>query len=380
MNEEILIGLMSGTSVDSIDAAAVKISSNGNTAPEFQMIGGLNWPIPEDLREIIFRLFEDGPGSLRLLCLANIRIGQLFAEAVNELLNKLSLKKEDVSLIGSHGQTIYHVASKEIFCGENLRGTLQIGEASVISQKTGIPVVSDFRVADIAAGGSGAPLVPYLDRFLLDIHGEGTAFQNIGGISNLSYFEKGARASAFDTGPGNMIVDRLVSEFTGGKLSYDDGGRIGKKGQIIEELLERWLSHPYLSADVPKTTGREEFGTDFYDNWISGYENGPDLIRTAEEYTALTIADAYGRYFAKAPDKLIVCGGGAFNPVIMDGLKLYMPETKVMTGDEAGISSDYKEAVAFALLAWSFSRNRANNVTEATGADYPVVMGKLSRP
>ncbi len=380
MNEQIVIGLMSGTSVDGIDAAAVKITGLGALPSAVEMLGGLSWPIPEDVKKVIFELFEDGPGSLKKLCLINMRLGQLFAEAANALIEKLDLDRSDVKLIGSHGQTLYHVAEKEDFCGDMLRGSLQTGEASVIAQETGIPVVSDFRVADIAAGGSGAPLVPFFDSFLAELHGEKTAFQNIGGIGNLAYFEKDAAASAFDTGPGNMIIDRLVTEYTRGELAYDKDGLIGLQGTVDKDLLEKWMAHPYLSAAVPKSTGREEFGTEFYKHWIEGYQPGPDLIRTAEEYTVRTITDAFERYFEKAPEKLIVSGGGSFNPVIMNGLKQAMPETLIISGDEAGISSEYKEAAAFALLAWSYLENIPNNIKAATGASRPVVMGKLSKP
>ncbi len=380
MNEQIVIGLMSGTSVDGIDAAAVKITGLGALPSAVEMLGGLSWPIPDDVKKVIFELFEDGPGSLKKLCLINMRLGQLFAEAANALIEKLDLDRSDVKLIGSHGQTLYHVAEKEAFCGDMLRGSLQTGEASVIAQETGIPVVSDFRVADIAAGGSGAPLVPFFDSFLAELHGDKTAFQNIGGIGNLAYFEKGAAASAFDTGPGNMIIDRLVTEYTRGKLAYDKDGLIGLQGTVDEKLLEKWMTHPYLSAPVPKSTGREEFGTDFYKNWINGEQPEPDLIRTAEEYTVRTITDAFKRYFDKVPEKLIVSGGGSFNPVIMNGLKQAMPETLIVSGDEAGISSEYKEAAAFALLAWSYLENIPNNIKAATGASRPVVMGKLSKP
>jgi len=381
MNKNIIIGLMSGTSVDSVDAAAIEIDENPDLSVRMNIIGGISWPIPPDLKRLIFELFEDGPGSLKKICLANMRIGHLFAEAALSLMEKLSLKTEDIRLIGSHGQTVYHVADAEACCGQALRGSLQIGEGSVIAQRTGIPVVSDFRVADIAAGGTGAPLVPFLDKILAATLGPGTAFQNIGGIGNLSYFEEiDSEPTAFDTGPGNMIADSLVSEYTGGKLEYDDGGKIGRQGVVLEEVISRWMTHPYLSAPIPKSTGREEFGTDFQENWAAGYENGPDLIRTAEEYTVRTISEAYKKYFTKMPERLIVCGGGAFNPIIMDGLKDSMPGTLVMTGDEAGISSEFKEAAAFALMAWCFIENKPNNVKSATGAERPVVMGKLSKP
>ena len=378
--KKIIIGLMSGTSVDSVDAAAVEIEAAGSGYPVLKIAGGITHDIPKDLKRLIFDLFEDGEGSLKNLCLANMRIGHLFADAALALMEKLSLDAGNVALIGSHGQTVYHVADRTACCGMDLRGSLQIGEASVIAQRTGVPVVSDFRVADIAAGGSGAPLVPFLDKALAAGMGAKTAFQNIGGIGNVSYFETTeSEPLAFDTGPGNMIVDRLVSIYTGGRQEYDEDGEIGAAGRVLEDVLERWMSHPYLSAPVPKTTGREEFGTDFFRKWVGDLRPGADLIRTAEEFTARSIVDAYRRNFTEDPKNLVVCGGGAFNPVIMNSLKELMPETRVLTGDQAGISSEFKEAAAFALLAWCFDEGRPNNVTSATGAERPVVMGKLSK-
>ena len=364
------IGLLSGTSVDSIDAAAVSFE---HKPP--QIIGSLRKAIPEALRTAIFRLFEDASGSLRLMAVVNMRLGHLFADAAQELLDSLSLASGDIEVIGSHGQTIFHVADPAECAGMSLRGTIQIGEAAVIAQRTGIPVVSDFRVADIAAGGAGAPLVPILDTHLIEPFGPGTVFQNIGGIANLSYFGNGAPL-AFDTGPGNMIIDFLTGRFTGEK--YDRDGRYGKQGRPIAELLDNWMRHPYLGRKPPKTTGREEFGGRFQAERLGGLEDGPDLIRTAEEYTARSIAKAYEDFLPEMPKTVIVTGGGAFNPVIMDGLRRRLPSVEFRTGDEVGISSEFKEAAAFALMAHLFLEGRPSNVPSASGAR--TIMGKLSKP
>ncbi|MBI9103054.1 MAG: anhydro-N-acetylmuramic acid kinase [Spirochaetales bacterium] len=380
MEKKIVIGLMSGTSVDSVDAVAIEIKENGER-PGMEILGGISHAIPADLKTLIFELFEDRAGSLKKLCLANMRIGHLFAEAVLTLLDKISIKPEQVALIGSHGQTAYHVADLENCCGMELRGSLQIGEASVIAQKTGIPVVSDFRVADIAAGGSGAPLVPFLDEILAGSLGPNTVFQNIGGIGNLTWFGKaGSDILAFDTGPGNMIIDHLVVEYSGGKLNFDTDGKIGREGMVLEDLLKKWMEHPYLKAEPPKSTGREEFGGEFFKTYLENLEIGPDLIRTATEYTVRTIVDSYERFLDALPKRIVIAGGGAFNPLIMEGLKAAFPDSEVMTGDEAGISSEFKEAAAFALMGYYFTEELYNNVPYATGAKRPVIMGKLSRP
>ena len=381
MKNKIVIGLMSGTSVDSVDAAAIEAGPiGGDDDGRIRILGGISFPIPGDLKRLIFDLFEDRPGSLKSVCLANNRIGHLFADAVEGLLARLEIKASDVILIGSHGQTIYHVADYQECCGMTLRGSLQIGEGSVIAQRTGIPVVSDFRVADIAGGGSGAPLVPFLDARLVRSFGPGTVFQNIGGIGNLTYFsEEGEDPVAFDTGPGNMIIDHLTSEYTDGIQAYDKDGLIGREGRILEDILQRWLTHPFLAQNPPKSTGREEFGSLFFRQYLEGLKPTPDLIRTAEEFTVRTIAGAYTAFLEKSPERIIVAGGGAFNPIIMDGLKAALPGSTVMTGDDAGISSEFKEAAAFALMAWYFLNDKPNNVPSATGAARPVIMGKLSK-
>ena len=378
MNHPVAIGLISGTSVDSIDAAAVFCLP----APEPpRIIGSLSKAVPEEVRAAVFRLFEDAAGSLRLMAAVNMRLGHLFADAVEELLESLSLTPGDVEVVGSHGQTIFHVADPAECAGMSLRGTIQIGEAAVLARRTGIPVVSDFRAADIAAGGAGAPLVPILDARLIDGFGPGTLFQNIGGIANLCYFPMGnGEPLAFDTGPGNMIIDFLVCRFTGGAEKYDKNGCYGNRGRPVPKLLDDWMSHPYLDREPPKTTGREEFGGMFQSEHLGGLQDGPDLIRTAEEYTVRTIAEAYEKFLPEMPKTVVTAGGGAFNPVIMEGLRRRLPGVKLLTGDEAGISTEFKEAAAFALMAHLFLEDTPNNIPSATGARSGAVMGKLSRP
>jgi len=356
MKEDLVIGLMSGTSVDAVDAALVSI-----TPYHIELLKGISFNIPDDVRRCIFDLFQDQKGSLKKLTLMNFRLGELLAEAVHKLLEASGVKADKILAVASHGQTIWHVANEETFCDQTLRGTLQIGEGAVIAERTGITTVSDFRTGDIAAGGSGAPLVPFLDAMLAETTGYNTAFQNIGGIGNVTYLRDASMDPiAFDTGPGNMIVDQLVTDFTGGELAFDKDGMIGKGGSLNRNILKSWLKHPYLSNAIPKTTGREEFGVDFFDHYIKGKELNSDLIYTAEYYTACTITDAYRTFLPELPERVIVTGGGAHNPVILNTLMNQLPECRIQTGDQVGISTDYKEAVAFALLGWCTLNRKAN--------------------
>lgn len=374
------IGLMSGTSVDSIDAAVVSFGEE-NGGVIIKKITGISYPLPEQVRELIFDLFEDSAGSLKKQILVNALFGEILAEAVLKLMKHAALRAEDVTVIGSHGQTVYHIAEKADCCGHMVRGSLQIGEGAVIAQRTGIPVISDFRSGDVAAGGSGAPLVPFLDLLLADRFGEKVAFQNIGGIGNVTFIAgSDTPPVAFDTGPGNMIVDRLVSEYTRGELTYDRDGEIGRRGRPDEDLLRNWLKHPYFSKRPPKSTGREEFGTAFYTSYLSGIPIDADLIRTAEEFTARSIAQAYMDHLEKLPSVMVITGGGGHNPVIVGSIKDQLSGCRVYTGDEAGISTDFKEAAAFALMGYYAFTGRTNNVPSATGALREAVMGKLSLP
>ncbi len=374
------IGLMSGTSVDSIDASAVQVNLN-NKKVSLKTIGNLSYPIPECIRKQIFGLFKDSGDSLCNLAVLNIRLGYLFAEAVTRLLERTGLKADDVTVIGSHGQTIYHVADPLELCGKMVRGTIQTGEASVITQETGIPVVSDFRTADIAAGGSGAPLVSFLDIILFKNLNKNIAAQNIGGIGNVTWIPgTGNSIKAFDTGPGNMIVDGLVNIFTGGKYRYDKNCFIGKQGEVLQDILRKWMERPYFKQEPPKTTGREEFGNRFLKEELNNIKVTPDVIRTAEEFTAYSIADSYNRFLPEKPETVIVTGGGAHNSIIMDSLRKYLAESEIVTGEEYGIDSDFKEAIAFALMGlWTILKKK-NNVPKATGASREIIMGKVSYP
>lgn len=379
-DRRLAVGLMSGTSVDAVDAALVEVRLGG-PAPALTLLERLAYPIPEAVRSAVFELFEDRAGSLHRLALLNQRLGELFAEAALALLERAGRRPGRIAVIGSHGQTVHHVSQREPCCGMSLLGSLQIGEGAVIAQRTGIPVASDFRAADIAAGGTGAPLVPLLDKALFG--GERrVVVQNIGGIGNLTWLEgPGRPVLAFDTGPGNMVVDLLVSRLSGGRLGFDRDGEIGRTGRVLEELLAGWMRHPFFSRPLPKTAGREEFGTVFLRDYVGDRPPSVDLVRTAEELTARSIAEAYRRHLRPAPRKVIVTGGGARNPIIMEALGRRLPPgVQLLTGEQAGIDSDFKEAIAFALLGLLCLLRRPGNLPEATGARAPAVLGKLSFP
>ncbi len=376
----IAIGLMSGTSVDSIDGAAVKVDIT-DSGTDVHLIKGISYPIPGCIRGRIFQLFDDGPGALHKLALLNMRLGELFAEATQKLLKDADLNPEKVTVIGSHGQTVHHVAQPEECCGRKVRGSIQIGEPCVIARTTGIPVVSDFRAGDIAAGGNGAPLVPLLDLILFSGHGKDTAAQNIGGIGNVTWIPKGNKKPlAFDTGPGNMLIDLLVSSYTNGSNHFDRDGKIGRQGKILKGLLDEWMNHPFLALKPPKSTGREEFGAIFLSNLPGNLKPDPDLIRTAEEFTALSIAHAYRNFLPSLPERVIVTGGGAHNPLIMESLSNHLEQTEVLSGNEVGIDIDFKEAMAFAVLGLFRILGKTGNVPEATGACRKAVLGNITHP
>jgi anhydro-N-acetylmuramic acid kinase len=278
-----------------------------------------------------------------------------------------------VELIGCHGQTIYH---------ESGVATLQIGEASVIAERTGIPVVSDFRPADIAAGGKGAPLVPFVDYLLFRHTRRHRVALNIGGIANITVIPAGARPDqviAFDTGPGNMVIDALTAEYTKGRQQYDRGGRLARRGKVNRIALDALLADRYYAAKPPKTAGREEYGKEFIERLRQSGVELLDLITTATVLTAATVAVGIRRFAGVAGGDLIVSGGGPHNPVIMRQLAAFLPEFAVGTSSDYGIDIDAKEAIAFAILAHETWRGHPSNLPSATGARRPVVLGKLSR-
>ena len=289
-----------------------------------------------------------------------------------------------VDLVGSHGQTLYHAPQGEEYAGRNVRGTLQLGEASVVCEGLSCPVVSDFRVRDLAAGGQGAPLVPYAEYLLYRREDRTIGLQNIGGIGNLTVLPKGGALSdvfAFDTGPGNMVMDQLASRLTGGRLRCDEGGAMAARGRCDEGLLAFMMDDPFLRLPPPKTTGRERYGASYVDALMDRAAaaglSGEDTLATATRFTAESIRVAVEETGRTRPDCLVIGGGGARNPALMGAIRAAL-SIPVLTNEDLGLDSDAKEAVAFAILASECLRGMCNNVPSVTGAAHPVVMGKIS--
>jgi len=313
-------------------------------------------------------------------------IGEVFASALLGLCERSGIGIETIDVVGSHGQTVCHVPEGGRFRGRRVRSTLQIGEPSVIAERTGGTTGADCRMRDIAAGGQGAPLVAYADYVLFRDKGKNRAVQNIGGIANVTYLGAGGGIGdvvAFDTGPGNMVIDRAAELASGGRRRFDAGGKLAARGTVDEEMLGELMKHPYLGKRPPKTTGREAFGEAFTDGvWKRCKRKGmtgADIVATASAFTARSIAEAYRRHLPGAVDEVIVCGGGSRNGTLVRRLEEELRPAKVIVMDSFGINADAKEAVSFAILARETILGRANNVPGATGAKRAVVLGKIIR-
>jgi anhydro-N-acetylmuramic acid kinase len=346
-------GIMSGTSLDGIDVAIVEM-------PALRTVAFRSTPYPPKVRAAILAVSNTETHTAAISRL-NYELAELYARAVNRL--------GAVDLIGCHGQTVYH---------EGGRNTLQLGEAAVLAERTGAPVVSNFRARDIAAGGQGAPLVPYVDYMLFRHPRRKRVALNIGGIANITVIPAGARPDqllAFDTGPGNMVIDALARKFTRGRLNYDRGGRIAASGHVDRGLLKELLRDRYYRARPPKSAGREQYGAEFVARLERSRRSLPDLIATATALTAATIAQAVEPH---APVDLIVSGGGAHNPGIMGHLAALLPDVAIATSSDYGVDVDAKEAIAFAVLAYATWRGRPSNLPSATGAKRPVLLGSVT--
>lgn len=385
-----VVGLMSGTSVDGIDAALVEIGGS-DQAPEVRLLAFEDRPWPERVREQIFPLFRPETATVDKIGYMNFLMGEIYAQAVVSVVEKAGLTLADIDLIGSHGQTIWHAPEPCDKDGFPVTFTVQIGEGSVIAARTGVPTVSDFRVADLAVGGQGAPLVPFSEYLLYRRSGETILLQNIGGIGNMTVLpgEEGPEAVyAFDTGPGNMIIDAVVSALTGGEKTYDAGGAMAAQGKVDQDLLAMLQQDPYYTMSLPKTTGRERFGLQYVGKILDyAREHGlsdADLLATVTDLTAWSIADAYGRYVlpGRQATELVVGGGGSYNATLLGFLReRFAPYgVKVLTQEDLGWSSDAKEAVAFAIMADRCVREKPNVLPSVTGARQAAIMGKISLP
>jgi anhydro-N-acetylmuramic acid kinase len=384
-NELTCVGLMSGTSVDGIDIAVVGISG---APPELKVRLRHFETVPYDkeVRDRIFQLFRPGTSSAIDICDTNFLLGHVYADAINLAINNSGIDPKEIAFISSHGQTVFHSPTPKHIGRYRITSTLQIGEAAVIVERTGIPVISDFRVRDMAAGGQGAPLVPFVDSLLFTHSTKGRIAVNMGGIANLTVLPAGGSPEsciAFDTGPANMIIDGLVRKITNGKMDFDKDGQIARSGRVLEDYLEKWMALPYFSEKPPKSTGRELFGEQCVEQWWTDGQNRgispEDLVATATEYTVRTFGKAVQDFVLPhySVDEVIVGGGGSHNPVILEGIQRMLPQQKVMRQETTGIPSDAKEAVAFAVLGYECFHRRTNNLPSATGAKHPVVMGKI---
>jgi len=373
---------MSGTSADGVDAAIVDIRGRRVRVRAFA-----TYPYRAALRSEVLRLCRPESARLDAICHYNHLLGEVFAEAVTRLCGESGIPLDSVDLIGSHGQTIYHNPDGDRHAGRVVRSTLQIGEPSVIAQRTGITTVADFRPRDMAAGGEGAPLVPYADYILFSDRRVTRAVQNIGGIANVTFLpslEAGQDSSgviAFDTGPGNMVIDGVMRLITKGRHAYDRGGAMAARGAADEELLHEMLRHPFFRRRPPKSTGREQFGQQ-YCEWLYDKARRKDLmpediVATATAFTASTIGSAYRRFLPAMPEEMILCGGGAHNATLVRMLRAGLKGVRIRSTDEFGIDVDGKEAVSFAILAYATIRGMPNNLPRVTGASEPVVMGKI---
>ncbi len=362
-----VIGLMSGTSCDSIDAGLCEVHPDMSV----KLISGINYKYPEHIRSKIFQLFS-GNATIKDVCQMNFAIGHCFANACKTLISEF----EKPDFISSHGQTIYHYPFDEKIDNVSLKSTLQIGESSVIAQETGCPVVSNFREADIAAGGQGAPLVCFADEKWF----KNAAVQNIGGISNVTVVSDNHETFGFDTGLGNIMIDYCMQKFY--NKPYDVDGKIALSGNVCESWLDCLMQDEYYFMTPPKTTGREYFSTKYIENALRfAPEDKMDIIATVTALTAKTIASAYERFVYPVTDikEVVVGGGGAYNPAIMKFLRSYIPKhIELKTHEDYGISNNFKEVMAFALLGYCAYYNVPNNVPSCTGASKRVVMGKFT--
>ncbi len=375
-----VIGLISGTSADGVDAVLVDVERREGRI-FLETLGTESLPYPDDLRQEVLDACRPESGRVDRICRLNALLGEWFATAALRVVEASGLRPDDVDLIASHGQTVYHATQP----GQEPPSTLQFAEPAIIAERTGRTVVANFRPRDIAAGGQGAPLISYVDYLLFSDPQHARALQNIGGIANITYLQPGGRPEdvfAFDTGPGNMIVDALVADLFGER--FDRDGRIAASGGIDAALLSELLADPYFAQPPPKTTGREQFGVQFARRLRElGEARGlspADLVATATALTARSIADAFTRYLPRI-DELIVSGGGAANPTMVAWLADSLRERgfgpMIRRPEAFGVSSDMKEAIGFAVLGYETLHGRVGTLPRCTGARHAVVLGQI---
>ncbi|RQN10274.1 anhydro-N-acetylmuramic acid kinase [Clostridium butyricum] len=378
MNGKYGIGIMSGTSLDGIDVVLIKIDGYGLDT-KLHVVAFDTIPFNVELRNKIKKCISIKDSDSQLICSLNFELGHAFSNGVKVLCKKINFDVENIDFIGSHGQTIFHIPND---VGEFKRSTLQIGEPAIIAYEIGCTVVSNFRTMDIAAGGQGAPLVP-LSEYILYKSNKNRVLQNIGGIGNVTVIPKNSRLDdvfAFDTGPGNMIIDETVFRLTGEK--YDKNGEIAARGKIIYRLLDDLMKNKYIYQSPPKTTGRELFGAQFVHKILKKCDNEKieDIIATVTMFTAKSIEYNYKNYIEPkyTIEEVIIGGGGSYNNTLLSMMKDIMPNYKILTQEELGFSSENKEAIAFAILANETLEGSFGNITAATGAYERVILGNIT--
>lgn len=390
-----VMGLNSGTSMDGVDAAIFRIipvrstsRTNGHAVPQnldVEMLEALIHPLDAQLTRKMSAFVASGQATLEEVVRLNAALGEVFAEAALAVMKKANLTTREIDLIGSHGQTIWHAPKLKKFAGISTHGTLQLGDAAIIAARTGIAVISDFRARDMADGGQGAPLVAFADEVLFGTDGEPVGVLNIGGIANITVLDDRGRAVlAFDTGPGNVIIDRLCHVLF--HKSFDDRGKLAAQGKVDTSLLQKFLSDKYFTQQPPKTTGRELFSATYAEDFVAAAQKRKlskhDTIATATALTAASVANAYEQFIKPTVQvkKLVLGGGGAYNETLLNMLKEYWPDTlKLEKHEDYGVSTKYKEALLFALLAYTTHFGIPNNVPRCTGAKQHACMGSITR-
>lgn len=385
MKSMIVAGVMSGTSADGIDVALVKISPSASSHPKLKLLAHHAVAYPKTLRHAVLAAMDAKQTSTAELARLNWRLGIAYADAVKAAVEKYSIQPE---LVGCHGQTIYHQGTPAVYAGRSFRCTWQPGEPALIAAALGVPVVSNFRPADMAAGGQGAPLVPFLDSVMFAHATRARVLQNIGGIGNLTLIPAGAGSDgviAFDTGPGNMVIDQLMEQLF--EKKYDRNGHVARRGRVFADVIEKILRESYFSEQPPKSAGREQFGREFSERFLQECKRAgaapEDMIATATALTAESIARAFARFVkpyiqSRAVD-YVLAGGGARNPVLVSMLRARLEPLgcKVLRSEDVGLPSQAKEAAAFALLAWQTWHRLPANIPSATGAAKAVILGEI---
>lgn len=392
LSPQFAVGLMTGTSLDGIDAALVKLSGKG-LETKCELLYFFSEPLDSALREKIHRECQIESSSVAGICSLNRELGERYADTVSTLLANVSTRQKaeperfagftgQLDFIASHGQTIYHLPQKVAMIDHKVASTLQIGDPSFMAYRHQTDVYFNFRVMDIAAGGDGAPLVPLTELILYRDPDKNRLLQNIGGIGNVTILPKNAGIDdvwAFDTGPGNMMINEGMKRLY--QQEFDAGGQIAQSGRLVVALFEQLKSHPYLRESPPKSTGRELFGREFTDSLLQAFahEKPEDLIHTLTRFAAFSIAESYRQFILpqQSIDEVIIGGGGAYNLALISYLQAELPAMSILTNEAIGISSDAKEAMAFALLGYQAQLRQGGNVPRATGAKESVVIGQI---